>query len=67
MPWNDLLQHWRWQNELLCEVVERIPESRLEAQCRVGNNAPVTLRFLVQDYLTHLNHHINQIVPRATA
>jgi DinB superfamily len=62
MPWSTLLEHWRAQNDLLCEVVERIPEGRLEATCRVGNYPPVTLRFLVEDYLVHHSHHINQIV-----
>jgi len=67
MPWNVLLEHWRSHNELLCEVVDRIPEDRLEAPCRVGGSAPVTLRFLVQDYLTHLHHHVSQIVQRTAA
>src|ERR1700731_2304394 len=61
MPWSVLLQHWRWQNDLLCEVVERIPENRMEAPCRVGDGDPVTLRFLVDDYLVHMQHHIDQI------
>jgi hypothetical protein len=65
MTWPVLVEHWRRQNELLCEVVERIPEDRLDARCRVGTNAPVTLRFLVDDYLDHLGHHVLQITGRA--
>jgi DinB superfamily len=67
MRWNSLLEHWRSQNELLCEVIDRIPEDRLESPCRVGGGAPVTLRFLVEDYLTHLHHHLNQILRPAAA
>jgi hypothetical protein len=62
MEWSVLLEHWRGQNELLCEAVERIPEERFGALCRVGDGAPVTLRFLVEDYLVHLHHHVQQIV-----
>jgi hypothetical protein len=62
MEWSRLLEHWQLQNELLSEVVKRIPENRWEATCAVGENAPVTLRFLVDDYLVHLRHHIDQIV-----
>ena len=62
MPWNRLLEHWRMQNELLSSVVERIPHDRLDAPCQVGDNAPVTLGFLVDDYLVHLRHHVEQIV-----
>lgn len=61
MGWPTLLQHWRLQNDLLAEVVEQIPETRLSAQCRVGGGAPVTLRFLIEDYLAHLGGHIKQI------
>jgi hypothetical protein len=63
MSWPILLEHWRMQNELLCLVVDRIPEDRLAAQCRVGDDAPVNLGFLIQDYLDHLDHHVRQIVP----
>ena len=61
MPWAMLVEYWRGQNELLCEVVERIPEDRVNAQCQVGKDAPVSLRFLVQDYLIHMDHHVHQI------
>src|SRR3982750_4661140 len=36
MQWDVLLRHWHSQNQLLCEVVERIPETRLDVQCKVG-------------------------------
>jgi len=62
MPWADLLEHWRLQNLLLGAVVQRVPEGRLEAACRVGGNAPVTLRFLIEDYLVHLEYHLQQIL-----
>lgn len=62
MEWQTLLQHWRLQNELLSAVVERIPENRFSAQCRVGGGDPVSLRFLIEDYLAHLDGHVEQIV-----
>jgi uncharacterized damage-inducible protein DinB len=61
-PWTELFDHWSSQNELLCCVVDRIPEERLEAACRIGGGAPVTLSFLIEDYLVHLHHHVAQIV-----
>ncbi len=61
MPWSKLIEHWRHQNELLCEVVDRIPQERLSAPCQIENNAPVTLKFLIIDYLSHLQHHTDQI------
>ena len=67
MPWGILLAHWRRQNELLAQVVERIPEHKLLAKCRVGTNEPVTLQFLIEDYLVHVNHHVGQISSVADA
>jgi uncharacterized damage-inducible protein DinB len=45
-------------------VVARIPEHRMEAPCRVGeDDSTVSLSFLVTDYLDHLEAHVEQIVP----
>src|SRR5947209_18421226 len=48
MDWSTLLEHWRSQNDLLSEVVERIPDTRSDTACRVGDSNPVTLLFLVE-------------------
>jgi hypothetical protein len=42
-------------------VVDRIAEERMAAICRVGENEPVTLEFLIEDYLRHMDHHMEQI------
>ncbi len=61
LPFSSLLQHWRSRNELLANLVERIPESALGNECRIGDGEPVTLQFLIEDYLRHLEHHVEQI------
>ncbi len=61
LPYSALLDHWRSRNELLTRLVEGIPNSALAAECRIGKNQPVTLKFLVEDYLDHLQHHVRQI------
>jgi hypothetical protein len=48
-------------NLYLAHVIEHLPASQLEAYCRIGENEPVTLSFLAEDYLTHLLHHLGQI------
>jgi hypothetical protein len=50
---------------MLMTVVDRIPEDRLGALCRVGNDEPVTLRFLIEDYIGHQQHHLAQITTGA--
>ena len=59
--WETLLRWWRAEHEILAAVVERIPEERLEAMCVVGDDAPVTLRFLIEDYLNHQRGHFTQL------
>ena len=42
-------------------AVDRIPEERLEASCVVGDDKPVTLRFLIEDYVRHQQWHLKQL------
>jgi hypothetical protein len=59
--WETLLRWWQAEHEILATVVDRIPEQRLEAKCVVGDDAPVTLRFLIEDYLRHQRGHFAQL------
>lgn len=59
--WETLLRWWQAEHEILVTVVDRIPGERLEAMCVVGDDAPVTLRFLIEDYLRHQRHHFEQL------
>ena len=52
----------RVEHEILAAVVDNIPQERLEASCVVGDDAPVTLRFLIEDYVSHQRWHLSQIV-----
>jgi hypothetical protein len=63
--WAALLRWWEVEHEILAAVVERIPEERLEAICAVGTDAPVTLRFLIEDYLSHQHWHLSQLTSSA--
>ena len=64
LPWLSLLDTWRQHNELLARLVKRIPEERLAASCRIGSDDPVTLRFLIEDYVLHMQHHLDHILGR---
>ena len=59
--WPLLITLWTNYNLYLAHVIAHLPPSRLEAACRIGEDEPVTLRFLAEDYLTHLLHHLGQI------
>jgi hypothetical protein len=61
--WSDLLAWWRTQHQMLNAVVELIPEERLDTICYVDDDPPTTLRFRVEDYVVHQQHHLQQMLP----
>jgi len=64
MPWEMLVEFWHRYNMLLAELVTRIPESRLPTPCFIGDGAPVPLAFVIEDYVLHMQHHIDQLLRR---
>jgi len=62
LSWSYLFEQWRTQNTIIAQVVDHIPEEALEAPCRIGDDKPVTLRFVVEDYLDHMEEHLKDIV-----
>jgi hypothetical protein len=60
-PWPLLVTLWTNYNLYLAHVIAHLPAAQLEAQCRIGEDEPVTLSFLAEDYLIHLLHHLGQI------
>jgi len=63
-PWETLLAWWQTEHAILAAAVDRIPEERLEAACVVGDDQPVTLRFLITDYIRHQKWHLGQLQSR---
>jgi hypothetical protein len=66
MEWETLLHWWQVEHEILKAVVARIPADRFTTSCTVGDDAPVTLRFLIEDYIRHQRHHLAQIQASAS-
>jgi hypothetical protein len=60
-PWPLLVTLWTDYNLYLAHVIAHLPEDKLVAKCRIGEDAPVSLEFIAEDYLTHLMHHLSQI------
>jgi hypothetical protein len=59
--WALLIMLWAAYNRYLAHVMARLPANKLETVCRIGSGKPVTLRFIADDYLAHLLHHLSQI------
>jgi len=61
-PWIDLVDLWAALNRHLAYAIEAVPASALERRCRIGDSEPVTLEWLMRDYLRHMRHHLTQIL-----
>src|SRR5208283_1215292 len=62
-PWIDLIQLWESLNKHLLHLLSHIPEDKKNNSITIGTNPPTTLSNLAVDYLRHLEHHLNQILP----
>lgn len=62
--WPHLVALWTHLNLHLAGVMERVPPAVYSVPCVIGGSEPVTLEFLMVDYLDHLTHHMEQIRER---
>ncbi len=60
-PWADIVAVWVALNAQLTAVVEGVPAEKLQTQCSIGGSGVVTLQWLMQDYLRHMRHHLQQL------
>ncbi len=67
LPWATLVNFWRDYNRFLADLVAGIPEDQLETPCTVAPHPAVTLRFLIDDYRLHMQHHLDHILGSHTA
>jgi hypothetical protein len=59
--WEQLVRLWQSYNLHLLHLMRGVPAGKLQNRCRIGQGEPVTLEFLMTDYLRHLKHHLGQI------
>jgi hypothetical protein len=60
-PWRDLVELWLAYNRHLAYVIRRV-DARAGGHLWKRPEGDVDLRFLIADYLRHLQHHLEQIV-----
>jgi hypothetical protein len=62
ISWSFLISFWSAYNSHLCHIIECIPEDAESSPCNIGKEEPVTLEFVVKDYLRHLQHHLKDMI-----
>lgn len=59
--WSLLVDLWAAYNRHLAEVIARFPPDQLAAVCRIGEYEPATLAWLAEDYVRHMDHHLEHL------
>ncbi len=62
--WKDLVLLWSAYNRHLSHVISRMPQDALSSPCNIGKEQPVTVEFVIKDYLRHLRHHVEQLLDK---
>jgi hypothetical protein len=64
VPWEKLVSWWFAQNQILVQLIARIPEEKLANLCHIGAHPVASLRFIIEDYGVHLQHHVDHLLSR---
>lgn len=59
---DELLQLWLSVNKQILRIFKSVSEEALQYKIELNNKTIVNLRFLMTDYVDHLEHHSNQIM-----
>lgn len=61
MNMEDLLKLWQHLNKHIAFLLKDISEEKLNSQINLYDLSICNLEFLIEDYIAHLKHHLNQI------
>jgi hypothetical protein len=64
MPWNTVVDLWSAHNQALATLIAKIPDEKLTVHCQIGTAPAVTLAFLIEDYILHMQHHLDHLLGR---
>ncbi|MCC9065166.1 DinB family protein [Flavobacterium piscisymbiosum] len=61
MDIDELTQLWFVVNKQIIRIMKSVDNEALEYKIVLSDGSIIDLKFLMTDYVTHLEHHINQI------
>lgn len=59
--WRKLIALWSALNEHMLAAAARIPSAALARTCTIAGSQPMTLEFVIEDYVDHMVHHLQHI------
>jgi hypothetical protein len=65
MKKEDVIALWKLVNGRICDVLTNMPSDRYSKNCSTSKTEVQlrSLSWLAEDYVKHMKHHINQIIP----
>ncbi|MEC0248748.1 DinB family protein [Paenibacillus chitinolyticus] len=61
-PSKEIIVLWGSLNRQIARVIASVTPEQGSLLCKIGENEPVTLRWLLEDYEEHMEHHLGQIL-----
>lgn len=61
LPTGQIIALWKNMNKQIIAVIKNIPPTNYALPVQLPNGEIKDLKFLIEDYLIHLEHHLNQI------
>ena len=59
--WGELIELWQALNRQLLAAAEAVPDSEWSKTLTVAGSEPLTLQFVLDDYVAHMLHHLRHI------
>ena len=59
--WKELIEVWEAINRQLLAAAEAVPDSGWSRTLTVAGSEPLTLKFVMDDYVAHMLHHLQHI------
>ncbi len=61
-PMEQVISFWELYNRHLLFIMQHITNDKLKRTCQTNEPKPVTIKWLMEDYVVHMEHHLKQIV-----
>ncbi len=59
--WRELIAVWQALNQQLLAAAKAVPDSAWLRTCTIADSEPLTLKFVFEDYVEHMMHHLRHI------
>jgi hypothetical protein len=63
--WGELVRLWKSLNQQILHVMKNAAPKFLQTPCSIGGGEPITLEFMMIDYVGHLKHHLLHLLEEA--